>query len=206
VFLSCVNLSKPSCISVYRLLPCHCLLTCLCSHRRPSTNWKSLYRFPRLNLCVFFRVGSVGYEQYCCNRAVKSVISLRSVSCSSVSFYSSVFRKILNKSVQFTQKFHFGASQKSMVLTLWPQMVTICTTSLTHKNSAFCPHSVCMCFVCIWEQTAIISLYSINWLVSITETECLLRGTSWIFTYISSNYHNWSFSLILPHCKAQVMV
>ena len=36
-----------------------------------------------------------------------------------------------------------------------------------------------MCFVWIWEQTAIISLYSINWLVCITETECLLRGTDW---------------------------
>ena len=30
-----------------------------------------------------------------------------------------------------------------------------------------------MCFVWIWEQTAIISLYSINWLVCITETECV---------------------------------
>jgi len=28
-----------------------------------------------------------------------------------------------------------------------------------------------MWFVWIWEQTAIISLYSINWLVCITETE-----------------------------------
>ena len=37
----------------------------------------------------------------------------------------------------------------------------------------FCPHSVFMCFVWIWEQTAIISLYSINWLVFITETECV---------------------------------
>ena len=30
-----------------------------------------------------------------------------------------------------------------------------------------------MCFVWIWEQTAIISLYNINWLVFITETECV---------------------------------
>jgi hypothetical protein len=30
-----------------------------------------------------------------------------------------------------------------------------------------------MCFVWIWKQTAIISLYSINWLVCITETECV---------------------------------
>jgi hypothetical protein len=43
-------------------------------------------------------------------------------------------------------------------------VVTICTTSLTSNNYAFCPHSGCMCFVWIWEQTAIISLYSTNWL------------------------------------------
>jgi len=36
-------------------------------------------------------------------------------------------------------------------------------------NSTFCPHSVFMCFVLISEQTAIISLYSVNWLVFITE-------------------------------------
>jgi hypothetical protein len=30
-----------------------------------------------------------------------------------------------------------------------------------------------MCFVWIWEQTAIISLYSINWLVFITEEKCV---------------------------------
>jgi len=40
-------------------------------------------------------------------------------------------------------------------------------------NSTFCSHSVFMCFVWIWEQTAIISLCSINWLVFITETECV---------------------------------
>ena len=57
-------------------------------------------------------------------------------------------------------------------------MVTICTASLTFSNSTFCPHNVFMCFVWISEQTAIISLYSINWLVFITETEsvyCAVR-------------------------------
>ena len=44
----------------------------------------------------------------------------------------------------------------------------------------------CVCFVWIWEQIAIISLYSINWLICITETECLLRGTDWIFIYNST--------------------
>ena len=38
-----------------------------------------------------------------------------------------------------------------------------------------------MSFMWIWEQTAIISLYIINWLVCITEAECLLRGTDWVF-------------------------
>ena len=52
-------------------------------------------------------------------------------------------------------------------------MVTICTTSLTFNNSTFSPHTVFMCFVWISEQTAIISLYSINWLVCVTETECV---------------------------------
>ena len=37
----------------------------------------------------------------------------------------------------------------------------------------FCPHNVFMCFVWISEQTTIISLYNINWLVFVTETECV---------------------------------
>jgi hypothetical protein len=44
---------------------------------------------------------------------------------------------------------------------------------LTFTTSTFCQHTVFMCFVWISEQTAIISLYYINWLVFITETECV---------------------------------
>jgi len=65
--------------------------------------------------------------------------------------------------------------------TLQSPAVTLCTTSLTFNNSTFCPHIVFMYFVWISEQTAIISLYSIDWLVFITDTECLLRGVDWIF-------------------------
>jgi len=68
----------------------------------------------------------------------------------------------------------YGAS----VLIVYSQVVTICTASLTFNNSTFCPHSV---FVWISEQTAIISLYSINRLVCITETEsvyCAVRTGS----------------------------
>ena len=52
-------------------------------------------------------------------------------------------------------------------------MVTICTASLTFSNSTFCPHSAFMCFMWISEQTAIISLYSINWLVFMTQIQCV---------------------------------
>ena len=38
-----------------------------------------------------------------------------------------------------------------------------------------------MYFVWISEQTAIISLYSINWLVFMTDGECLLRGKNLVF-------------------------
>ena len=72
-------------------------------------------------------------------------------------------------------------------------MVTICTASLTFNNSTFCPHSVFMCFVWISEQTVIISLYNINWLVFITEMVRLLHGMCWIFIY---NW-GWSWSLTI---------
>jgi hypothetical protein len=45
---------------------------------------------------------------------------------------------------------------------MYRTVVTTRTASLTFNSSTFCPHSVFMCFVWISEQTAIISLYSIN--------------------------------------------
>jgi len=45
---------------------------------------------------------------------------------------------------------------------MYRTVTTICTTSLTFNSSTLCPHSIFMCFVRISEQTAIISLYSIN--------------------------------------------
>jgi len=56
-------------------------------------------------------------------------------------------------------------------------VVTIRTTSLTFKNSTFCPHRVFGCSVWI-SKHSVISLYSINWLVFIRETEsvyCAVR-------------------------------
>jgi hypothetical protein len=57
-------------------------------------------------------------------------------------------------------------------LTLQSTAVTICTTCCAKKYS-FYLRGICKCFVWISEQTAIISLYSINWLVFITETQCV---------------------------------
>jgi len=48
------------------------------------------------------------------------------------------------------------------------QVYNLRTVSLTFNSSTFSPHIVFMCFVWISEQTAIISLHSINWLVCIT--------------------------------------
>jgi len=51
-------------------------------------------------------------------------------------------------------------------------------------HSTFCSHNVFMCFVWIWEQTAIISLYSINWLVFITETKCVYCAVRSTFYFL----------------------
>jgi len=48
-------------------------------------------------------------------------------------------------------------------------------------HSTFCPHSEFMCFVWISEQTAIISLYSIYWLVFVSEAECVYCAVSSTF-------------------------
>ena len=57
-----------------------------------------------------------------------------------------------------------------------------------------------MCFVWISEQTAIISLYSINWLVCITETECVYcavrTGSLYIIQYRQFNIQQF---YVLPH-------
>ena len=56
---------------------------------------------------------------------------------------------------------------------MYRTVVTICTTSLTLTILLSAHTAVFMCFVWISEQTAIISLYNINWLVFITETVCV---------------------------------
>jgi len=63
---------------------------------------------------------------------------------------------------------HYLTGLYNRDLNLWSPVVTILPPGLTTTYSTFCPHSVFMCFVWISKQTAIISLFYINWLVFIT--------------------------------------
>jgi hypothetical protein len=85
------------------------------------------------------------------------------------------------------------------------------------KNSTFCPHSVFMCFVWISEQTAIISLYSINWLVFITETECVYCAvraeylnvtlvSEWHCDRFLSQYFSLHLSVPFHQCSVLIFV
>jgi len=92
-------------------------------------------------------------------------------------------KPLQSKDVSYCQKFVAAVSDvwfdslnfiRQLIRQTYINNLTLCTPpGSTLQNSTFCPHSVFMCFVWISEQTAIISLYSINWLVFITETECV---------------------------------
>ena len=82
---------------------------------------------------------------------------------------------------------------------MYRTVVTIYSTSLTFNSSTFCPHSVFMCFVWIWEQTAIISLYNINWLVCITEIQCVYCAVrTGSFCTVHVNFSLWKFESVFP--------
>ena len=107
-----------------------------------------------------------------------------------------------------------------MCINFWTHWLLYILPDLTLTNSTFCPHSVFMCFVWIWEQTAIISLYSNNWLVFITETECVYCAVRtgylnviwvicfiWIWeqTAIISLYNiNWLVFITETECSLRV--
>jgi hypothetical protein len=64
-------------------------------------------------------------------------------------------------------------------------VVHLCAVKLNIQQSHVLPTQLYLCFVWIWEQTAIISLYSINRLVFITERKCVycaVRTEHWTFT------------------------
>jgi hypothetical protein len=70
-----------------------------------------------------------------------------------------------------------------------PSVVTICTAGLTFSNSTFWTHSVIMCFMLTSEQADIISLYSTDCLVWITDSVpvyCAVR-TEYLICVININ-------------------
>jgi len=94
------------------------------------------------------------------------------------------------------------------LLTFQSPVVTICTTSLTFTNSTLCPHIVFMCFAWISEQTAILSLYSINRLLFITETECVycaVRTGSLLIIQVNICLQRAKLSVaLIPRCLLSV--
>ena len=110
--------------------------------------------------------------------------------------FSTEFRKILKYQISLKSiQWELSCSMRTDGRTDWHMtMTTVAFRNFANapNNSTFCPHSIFMCFVWIWEQTAIISLYNINWLVFITDTVLLLRGTDWVFKSTShyfSHHH-----------------
>jgi hypothetical protein len=47
-----------------------------------------------------------------------------------------------------------------------------CTYRQLNIHKFYVLPTQCICFVWIWEQAAVTSLYGINWLVFVAETEC----------------------------------
>ena len=87
---------------------------------------------------------------------------------------------------------------------MYRTVVTICTTSLTFTTPRSAHTAVFICFVWISEQTAIISLYNINWLVFVTETEsvyCAVRtwclNINQVYCSAETHFHRRSTLMFL---------
>jgi hypothetical protein len=93
-------------------------------------------------------------------------------------------KRLYNKVTEGVLEVPTAANRRIKALTLIAQWsLYVRTASLTFNSTAVCSHSARMCFVWIWEQTAIISLHTINWPIFTTETVCLLGGTDWIYLW-----------------------
>ena len=117
--------------------------------RSVTVNWWTSYRF-RKAYSAFLFISIQLLNNQILNHPV---ITYRCLICSD-----------FQKNDQSMQIYTLTYSLKSQCLVYVPQVSTL-------NNSAFCPHSAFMCFVWILEQRVIISLYSIHWLVFITDKE-----------------------------------
>ena len=90
---------------------------------------------------------------------------------------------------------------------MYRKVVTICTTSLTFTIPRSAHTAVFMCFVWIWEQTAIISLYNINWLVLTTATECVywaVRADLSLDVVTWNSWHDSVTALVRPSVRPSI--
>jgi hypothetical protein len=67
----------------------------------------------------------------------------------------------------------FDEGDSQLFLIFCGTVATMCTTSFVDKISTFCSHSECTHFVWMLEQTSIISLYGIKWMVFLDEKKCV---------------------------------
>jgi hypothetical protein len=68
---------------------------------------------------------------------------------------------------------------------------TVCGQNV--RRGTYATHSVWLSIVWIWAQTALLSLYSINWLVFITETEfvyCAVRSAHTVYLCVLCGSEN----------------
>ena len=95
-------------------------------------------------------------------------------------------KRLVNRNVRWIRSYH------ESFINPWISVVFVPSVS-TLKDPTFCPQSVFVCFVRISEQTAIISLYSIDWLGFCNRDGArLLRDTDWVFIHRPLlSRHNW---------------
>ena len=157
--------------------------------------WKLSFKFRinvrriRLKFALWRKHCAKRYALPCCYMSGQSQASTfrfpkrQQVTCKShtrrcIMSQSAIFKNICSVPINYICYIYVTPLNYGVII-LYKQTVTF-------SKSTFCPHSVFVCFVWIWEQTAIIPLYSINWLVFYNwDGECLLRGTDWIFIYNS---------------------
>jgi hypothetical protein len=126
---------------------------------------EQLHHYLNLITCTWyhssFEVWSVCSLSLCFRRVTQKRQPTRSLFCSG--FEPLFFCSYGVRSLWFTRRLSF----------LVNFLKAASYFMLNIKLPTFCPHSLFMCFVWISEQTMIIFPYSINWLVFITETECV---------------------------------
>jgi hypothetical protein len=106
---------------------------------------------------------------------------------------------VLRVSVTFVLKGQTasGSQELPIIYGIW-KFITVITRVRSAHTAVF------MCFVWISEQTAIISLYSVNWLVCITETECVycaVRTGCCIIIPVLSEQWYWNMILAVSDVK-----